>query len=159
MRRLSIVMAAVLAAVGLGSLVAANPAGAAVNGVACQHVAGTLSGNVTLASCHPAASFPFPPQPGKGSMPGSVLVGTSSGTINWTQGKHSYATAITITTALAPNPGRGWCARKGSIPYYVTGTVTGSTHPDIAVGSSVSGRLCISAASAVMQSHYGGISL
>ena len=125
-------------------------------GVSCEHIAGTTSGGVTLSSCHASGGGVV----GVGTMPGTMLKGTSKGSISWTLGSQSSSTTIAVTTALGPNPTKGWCASRGlGRPYDVTGKVTADTEPHIAVGQAVKAYICISSAGAVKQNHYGYLSL
>lgn len=125
-------------------------------GVYCQHVSGTTSGDVKLSSCRPSGGGVV----GMGTLPGAVLKGTGKGTIAWRLGKQLSSTTITVTTTLGPDPTKGWCPSRGlGRQYDVTGKVTATTEPHIAVGQAVSGYVCISSAGAVKQTHYGRITL
>jgi len=141
----------VAAPVGLAG--ATGPAEASSGNVYCEHVSGTTSSQVKLSSCHSGGLMV-----GTGILPGSTLKGTSTGTIAWTDGNHSYSTTIAVKT-VGSNPGSGWCARKGlGRQYYVSGKVTANTEPHIAVGDPVYASICISSAGVVKQSHYGRFS-
>jgi hypothetical protein len=123
-------------------------------GIRCAHVIGTTGGAVTLSSCRSNGKAA-----GTGSVPGNVFIGTATGTFTWTSRKSSYSTTVSTTTSPDPSAST-FCARQGfGTQYIVNGTVTANTDPDIAVGQSVDGLLCISPAGAVRQTHYGSLSL
>ncbi len=123
-------------------------------GISCEHVTGTTGGVVRLSSCRSDGQAA-----GYGTVPGDVLIGRrTAGVIRWTSWK-GYSTMVSITTS-ADSSGDGWCLRHGYRDQYtVNGTVTANTDPDIAVGQSVYGLLCISSAGAVKQTHYGRFGL
>ena len=121
-------------------------------GIGCEHVSGTTSGLVTLSSCRAAGGSLV----GTGTMPGAILKGSGHGTISWRVGKTLSSTTISVKTTLGPDPTTGWCARKGlGRQYHVAGKVTANTEPNVAVGQTVNGYICISAAGGVKQTHYG----
>ncbi len=137
-------------ALAAGVITDAGPAGANGPTLYCEHVTGSTSGTVALKSCH------VPGSAGTGTVSGATFVGTSAGTIAWRKGRTSSSTSITVTTTEAPGGDRGFCARKGFGPlYYVTGTVTANTNPNVRVGDAVSASLCITSTGVVRQMHYG----
>jgi hypothetical protein len=155
-RRTAVALAAtvLIAATPAGIAGAAGPALKHGSGVVCEHASGTTKSAVELSSCHAGGEMV-----GTGSVPGSTFKDTKTGTVAWRDGNHSYSTTITVKTSLGPNPGTGWCPRKGlGHQYYVSGKVTANTEPHIAVGDSVYASICISAAGVVKQSHYGRFS-
>lgn len=137
MHRVMLALAALsipVAASTAGLVVAAGPAGASAP-VSCAKVTGNVSGHVTLKGCGGGL--------GKGSSPANALATT--GTIHW-KGHHKGTTTVTITSVSTPVVSR--CA-KGSTEMDATGTVTADTSGKVAVGSPVSGDVCVTAHGAI----------
>jgi hypothetical protein len=119
-----------------GAVATAGTAGASAP-VSCTKVVGTVTGNVTLKGCGGGL--------GKGSAPAVSLV--AGGMITW-KGRNKGTT--TIGNASVTSPGQGGC-KTGSTEEDFTGTVTANTSKAKILGTTVSGRACISPS--------GGISL
>ncbi len=127
----------------------------APTGIKCEHVTGTTGGVVTLSSCRSSS-----PDAGTGTVPGKMFSSGKRTTevIRWTSEGRNYSTTVSTTTS--PDSSGEYCARHGYRgEYVVRGMVTANTDPDIAVGQSVSGGVCISSAGAVRQTHYGSLGL
>ena len=131
MRRLILLVSALIVPLTAATTVGfAGPAGASPSVQSCAKASGTETGNLTLSKCSGGL--------GKGSAKATSLA--TGGTIKWSKG----ATTFTGT----PKSGRGACS-KGSTEYIFTGTVTADTSGKVAVGSTVSGKACVSPKGAI----------
>jgi hypothetical protein len=129
-----------------------NVVAPAILGIGCGNVIGSTHGVVTLETCKSGGKLAGP-----GTLSGITFVGKRTGTISWTPGGHHYSTTIKVSTSMVP--ARQSCGGTHTWKAYdVKGTVSANTDPDLAVGYSVNGYLCINPAGAVKQSHYGSIS-
>ncbi len=119
-------------------------------GITCKLVNGSSAGEVTVSNCRSGSKTAV-----GGTLPGSTFVGSATGMISWSS---STSTTVSITTSLSS--ANGYCTRQGyQDTGYVTGTVTSNTNPDVVVGDSVSGTLCISSAGTIRQDHYSHFSV
>lgn len=128
--------------------------------VTCKHASGSTSKVVTLTSCRQTEPPGGKAVLGSGSVPGRLFIPGKAavGVIHWTSGSHTYSTTVSTTTK--PYAPTDWCPKHGyKNEDAISGKVTSSTDPDISVGQSVYGDVCISSSGVVVQSHYGFVTV
>ena len=85
-------------------------------------------------------------------MPGSLFIGTATGTVTWLVHQHIYTTTITLTTGAAY--GGGCSKHTGFFSTRVTGSVIANNNPLIEVGGGVGGSICMGPGGVIKKVRY-----